>query len=489
MATRDRNLFAWQAYVITTSIISFGLLVGVFLLWKSYSDLSKRDAELATKLKEADAEAVKWLQRVKRLKSMLGYGTATAEEIDYVKEQLKGDAELDEAEKNYATDMAVFGPNVEKKDYRQFPIYLLDTIRERNTQIIRANQIEQKLTKEKAEVVDRETKAREEAVKKQNQAETDLASERDKHKQLVAKLNAEKDQIQAQFAKFKSDYEAEKAVVTTERDRLAAETKKQAETIQKQADEIRSLRKEDFEEPAGKVINVSEGSRRIWINLGSDDGLREGVNFAVLEDSTLNVADAKIKAEMVVEKIIEPHLAMARVTTPNWTKPVLPGDLVYSPAWRKGRGVGFALVGVMDIDGNGRDDRELIKSIIRRAGGRIDAEVLPSGKRGEGAGMNVNTQFIVLGSDVTVNENSNPEQQKRASEYSKFVLEGKSYGIQQINLNKLMGYLKPKSDERVVPLGSQTRGADFKPESETGVTRESPGVVSEVFRQRLPLNP
>ncbi|MGN6543748.1 MAG: hypothetical protein ACTHK7_01775 [Aureliella sp.] len=487
MAARDRNLFAWQAYVITTSIISLGLLIGVFLLWRSYADLSKRNAEMASQMKTVQDENSKWTMRVNRLKSMLGYGTYTAEEINYMRDSLKDDPELGEIEKNYVTDMAVFDPNVEKKDYPQFPIFLLETIRERNKQIDSARQVEQKLTREKAEITQREMAAREQAVKEKEEAVTELRQANEQHKQQIAKLNAEKDQIQAQVTKFKQDLEAKNGQLQAQVNQLAAENKKQAETIDTQKERIKLLLKDDFEEPAGEVINVAQGSRLVWINVGSDDGLREGVSFAVLDESTQNVADAKIKAEMVVEKVIEPHMAMARVTSPNYTDPVLPGDLVYSPAWRKGRTVGFALVGLMDINGDGRDDRDMIKSIIERSGGKVDAEMLPN-KTVQGPGMDVNTYAVVIGTDVAVGENATKEQQDKAAAYAKFIGEAKSYGIPQMSMNRLMGFLKSKNDTRTIPLGDKTRASDFEPRS-NGLTPESQGTVSDLFRQRRPARP
>ena len=484
MAARDRNLFAWQAYVMTTSIISVGLLVGVFLLWRSYSDLSKRSAEMATQLAAANSETSKWDLRVKRLKSMLGYGTHTADDINFMKEQLKDDADMAEVEKNYATDMTVFGPNDEKKDYRQFPISLLNTIRERNTQIAAARQLEQRLTKEKSDVVDRETKAREQAVKEKDQAVADLATTRQQHAQQLTQLNAEKDQIQGLVNKFKQDLEAKNAQIDAERNRLASESKKQQQTIDTQVERITSLLKEDFEEPSGTVINVAQGARQVWINIGSDDGLREGVSFVVLDESTLNVAEAKIKAEMVVEKVIAPHMAMARVTSQNFADPVLPGDVVYSPAWRKGRTVGFALVGLMDINGDGRDDRDSVRSVIENSGGRVDAQILPNGTQ-EGE-MDANTVKVVIGTDVKVGDNASNEQKERAQRYAKFIGEARLLGINQMNLSNLMGYLKSKDDTRTVPLGSQTNAADFAPKSNGGLTPTTEGVVSELFRQRRP---
>jgi len=485
MAARDRNLFAWQAYVITTSIISLGLLIGVFLLWRSYADLSKRNADAVAKEKVTGDENETYKLRVGRLKSMLGYGNISVEDINFAKERLKDDSELSEIEKNYTADMTVFGPNVEKKDYRQFPIYLLDTIRERNTQIAQARQVEQKLTKEKAEVVDRETKAREQAVKEKDQAVADLTTTRQQHMQQIGQLNTEKDQIQALVNKYKQDLEAKNAQIEAERVKLLAENKKQQQTIDAQVERIKLLLKEDYEEPSGTVINVAQGGRQVWINIGSADGLREGVSFVVLDESTLNVADAKIKAEMIVEKVIEPHMAQARVTSPNFTKPVLPGDVVYSPAWRKGRTVGFALVGVMDINGDGRDDRDSIRSVIEGAGGRVDAQILPNGTV-EGKGMDVNTNYVIIGTDVKIGDEASSEQKERVQKYVKFIGEAKLLGISQMNLSNLMGYLKSKNDTRTVPLGSQTNAADFAPKSATGLTPTSNGAVSDIFRQRRP---
>ena len=485
MAARDRNLFAWQAYVITMSIISLGLLIGVFMLWRSHSDLSKRSAEMATQLKAEKDDKDKWTMRFNRMKSMLGYGTYTAEDINFMRDTLKDDPEMAEIEKNYAADMTVFGPNVEKKDYRAFPTYLLDTIRERNTQIAQARQVEQQLTKEKADVVERETKAREQAVKEKDQAVADLAKIREEHMQQIAQLNAEKDQVQGLVNKYKQDLEAKNAQIEAERAKLVAETQKQQQTIDSQVQRIQSLLKEDFEEPAGRVINVADGGRYVWIDIGSDDGLREGVSFVVLDESVSNVADAKVKAEMIVEKVVDGRMSQARVTSPNYSNPVLRNDLVYSPAWRKGRPVGFALVGVMDINGDGRDDRATVRSIIESSGARVDAEILPSGEI-KGKGMDANTSYIVIGTDVQIGDQASKEQQERASRYNKFVLESRSLGLTQMPLNKLMGYLKSENDTRTVPLGSQTQAEDFAPKAGSGVTPTTEGVVSEIFRQRRP---
>ena len=55
MAVRDRNMFVWQAYVIASSIVSLILLVGMFFLWRAWSDSSASlDAEKQKNVTQED---------------------------------------------------------------------------------------------------------------------------------------------------------------------------------------------------------------------------------------------------------------------------------------------------------------------------------------------------------------------------------------------------------------------------------------------------
>ncbi|MCC6510993.1 MAG: hypothetical protein IT423_17965 [Pirellulaceae bacterium] len=486
MAARDRNLFAWQAYVIVTSIISLLLLVGVFFLWKIHTDLLKSNAEQKTQLTTANAEKGKADMRVNRLKNMLGYGTATVEDVKFMVDTLKDDPEMVDVEKNYTTDMTVFSASQEKKNYREFPVTLLATILERNNQVAEAEAMVARLKDEKANLDKSHAEALGAAQSAQKKAEDDLAATRQQHTEQIAKLNAEKTKIQELVTAYKSDFEKRISILDAAIVKLKADNATQAATLLAQNEKIQRLQKENFDEPAGSVINVANGSRTVWINLGAADGLREGVSFVVLDEKTRNVAEGKIKAEMVVERVTDDHMAVCTVTSGVSKYPVLPGDLVYSPAWRKGRVTGFALVGLMDINGDGRDDRDLIKSVIQSAGGKVDAEILPTGETKNYSGMDINTAYVVVGTDVAVGEQANQEQQERSTKYAKFMGDAKNLSIPQISTNNLMGYLKSKNDTRTVPLGTQTRASDFEAKAANGVVPETAGVVSEIFRQRKP---
>src|SRR5262249_11313873 len=72
--------------------------------------------------------------------------------------------------------------------------------------------------------------------------------------------------------------------------------------------------------------------------------------------------------------------SLARITeTKNHTDPIRPGDIVYSPAWSPNEPMRFALIGKMDINRDGRDDRADLIRMIQAAGGIVDYDLPPPG--------------------------------------------------------------------------------------------------------------
>ena len=55
----------------------------------------------------------------------------------------------------------------------------------------------------------------------------------------------------------------------------------------------------------------------------------------------------------------------------------------------------FALAGMLDIDGDGVDDRVKVRKLLAVAGAKVDAEVLPDGS--ETGEVTVETNFFVRG--------------------------------------------------------------------------------------------
>ncbi len=104
------------------------------------------------------------------------------------------------------------------------------------------------------------------------------------------------------------------------------------------------------------------------------------------------------------------------------------GDGIYNPAWRPRQPIEFALIGNMDIDGDGKDDRETLETLIADRGGRVTFDLPPTGKTtGE---LTLDTRWLVIGEGFDAIDQGGVLQSK-----------AKSLGISRIKLDKLMGWL------------------------------------------------
>ncbi len=180
----------------------------------------------------------------------------------------------------------------------------------------------------------------------------------------------------------------------------------------------------------GKITEVSHGGDVVYINLGKADGLQPGVSFAVLAPDIYLVVGAKPKAKIQVVEVIAgaEHLSRCKVVSIPPAN-ISRGDSIYSVAWQPGKTVGFALVGKMDIDGNGTDDREKVKEMIAEMGGLVTFDLPPDGiVTGE---LTAETRWIVIGQDF-----------KEIDVGGVVDAKAKSLGISRINLDKLLGWLR-----------------------------------------------
>ena len=145
----------------------------------------------------------------------------------------------------------------------------------------------------------------------------------------------------------------------------------------------------------GKINLVNQSRKIAYISLGSLDGLKTRLRFQVFPDNNEAITDATAKATIEVTQVLGGHRAEARILDAETLNPVLPGDRIYNATWTKGQRSGFALAGFMDMDGDGRSDRDKIIAIIRRNGGKIDAQVRDDG-RIEGK-MTLDTDYLLTG--------------------------------------------------------------------------------------------
>ena len=74
------------------------------------------------------------------------------------------------------------------------------------------------------------------------------------------------------------------------------------------------------------------------------------------------------KGSVRVVRSIGPHLSEAKILEDEMSNPIQPGDLAYTPLWRPGKVVKYALDYGLDIDGDGLSDLDQIINIIQSSG-------------------------------------------------------------------------------------------------------------------------
>lgn len=490
MAVRDRNMFVWQAYVIASTIVSLILLVGMFFLWRAWSDTSRTLASTREQLNTVTTNGTQAIEKVNRLLDMLGKSQLTEKERQEKAAQFKDDPELGPIEAEFARMLTLFPANTadKEKNLMKLPQMLLEIIRVRNEEVAegrtRMNSLQAQMTKE----VEDHRRARETAELAQQKAEKDLADTRVAHKEQIQNVNKIKDEAIEKMEKNKAFFDGQLQTLATQVKKLESESSEKSQAIANQVERIQRFENPDYASSQGRVTLVSEGGTAAWINLGTKHGLRKGVMFSILDASETQISKATPKARMIIQNVSEDgESASGEVYFGNdfesknkyYRRPVVEGDQVYSPVWRPGRKTSFALVGKMDINGDFQDDMEELRRIIEAAGGVIDAELPARGQ--EKGGIKNSTNYLVIGSDVENIANS-PNGADKAKEYSRFIAKAKSFGLQEWSVDKLMGFLKVDESSRIVPLGNRMQASDFKIRNQVS-PQVSDGKVSEIFSQ------
>ena len=313
-------------------------------------------------------------------------------------------------------------------------------------------------------------------------AADDLAEQRRLFEERYAKLNADNKAIEAQIETDRAAHE--EAVSKVNADKAAMEV-----TLEKREREIAKLREgvpnpDQFAQPEdGRLTLVNQRTGKGYINLGSADGLRPQVTFSVVADGIADAEAAEQKGTIEVSRILDNHMAEVTITSDDPKNPLMPGDRIYSQVWDRGRQVNFAIAGFIDLDKDRKSDLQRLKNIIAANNGRVVAAPDETGKLPEGAELQVDTRYLVLGdypSGTLPVDAALRESWKTLSE------EARSMGIETIPLEEFVKLMGWKLDNRSVAMGPGARAADFAPQPRTQEMPRKTGQPTGTFRKRLP---
>lgn len=256
------------------------------------------------------------------------------------------------------------------------------------------------------------------ATKSANDARATFTSKADT---LPDEFNKQVAAIQAQADKRKKEFDARETEMRAELAILKDDLEKERVKLKRQDDEIARLNGQitglanKIKPPDPLKYDTAQGriTRRnndgtIEVDLGSNDRVREGLTFSVLPSDypvkgeqsrmrEIRVPDGRggfrtetifvPKAKIEILEVLGPTSSKAKVTEEfdDIRDKAMPGDLLYSAAWRKGTSEHIALIGIFDVNGDGTDDIEQVVRDFRKMGVIVDAYYEPNRKNEDGS--------------------------------------------------------------------------------------------------------
>ena len=98
-------------------------------------------------------------------------------------------------------------------------------------------------------------------------------------------------------------------------------------------------------------------------------GARPQMKMTIFDKHSPGIPTEKPKGSIELTSVGERFSTAKIIKTYSAIDPIRVGDIVYSAAWSPNQPMRFALVGKMDVNRDGRDDREELKRMIQEAGG------------------------------------------------------------------------------------------------------------------------
>lgn len=453
-----------QIALIIFVMLTILLSVTTFMFFREYQEADTRSVADKKSATDANQNLRKLTEELEATKEVVGIGRQ---------------ATLSELRQTLTDDMAKFAATAppESQFYHPALEFLAKTLAEKTDELVAARLTIQQERDERKKVEDAKQTQVVEAEKNALKAIDDLANAKkafdDDRKRMLDENEDLKRQIKEKGDAFTELADAKKK----QEDVFAAENKK-LESRNKYLNE-RNLDLDptsDSNVADGKIVWVDQRARTAYINVGQSDGLRRQTMFSVVAGDDNVGRDQKTKGRLEVTEILAPHFAVARIIEDKMTDPMVEGDQIFTPLWSPGRGEGFGIIGLIDLDQDGVDDREMVRDLIRMSGGHVDAEDTKDGKQvGE---LNINTRYLVEGEP--------PVGDLGSKAYTKMLNDAGQLGVRKIPVARFLDMVGWKNQKQTLLFGRRGNANDVPPERRDGGSRQSNGVVAGGFKIRRP---
>jgi len=473
--------------------VMLNLILGV-VAYMFYTDFQEQSAQLATAQGEVNTSKqalANALAQIEDLKKAIGF--------EFTDIGTEGDQNpntvLGALNQLYVTVGGVLATAPQRQTVREVVTALATAQQNRAAVAQTAQENEQSSRANFQTQTQQQTAAVTQSQEAQRTAEAQLRDRLTKFDEQLAALNQQVDQWQQQYRDANGKYETLREEYTTAQDDWAKERNQLQLTIDFQRDQIAQLQNISFESADGEIQYVDNTTRHVWINRGDLDYLRPQVTFSVYTKEhrgiARSIADVKAKIEVVE---VGQRSAKCKILDDDISRPIAPGDPIYSPLWQSGLVEKFAFIGLVDLDGDGVSDRELLKEIMDANHARIKLQILDDGTREPAeATLDVDVKFLVEGEIPDPTQFAGQDEKQRhieaiMAERRALMDDAKKYGVTVISLNEFLTYVGFRRQQQIYRPGQAqpyglSAGARSTSTDQVAGDRTSTSPVSGAYQQ------
>ncbi len=271
------------------------------------------------------------------------------------------------------------------------------------------------------------------------------------------------DQFQSENAKMATEIQNMSAKLRKNEDDYSKALALAQQTVRELRDRLE--RKETIlGRPNGVITFVDHTRGEIHVNVSRSMGARPQMKFTIFDSQSAGIPTEKPKGSIELVSVGDRESIARIIKTERSIDPMRVGDFVYSPAWSANDPMRFALIGKIDLNRDGKDDREDLKRMIESAGGIVDYDLPPPDagrEKGKLTGRDAwyviderPAYYEVYSQNKTVTANENSDFLKRQSD---MIREARLNGVRPMPIERLLPFL---GYDYLAPVVGRTEAID-----------------------------
>lgn len=279
-----------------------------------------------------------------------------------------------------------------------------------------------------------------------NVAKADLEAVQKKHVQEREVLLTKVDQLQTENAKQATEI----ATLNTHARQLKEDSDKKLAQAQQNIRDLRYEKEQDetvLDRPDGRITYADYGRGEVYTNITYGMGARPQMVMSIFDAGAPGIPTEKPKGKIELTYVGDRYSIGRIVKTVTMVDPIRVNDIVYSPAWSPNEPMRFALLGKIDINRDGKDDRADLIRMIEAAGGIVDYDLPPpdAGKeRGKLTGKDawyISDDRPPIISGLNVKGDNSPEATEFLKKRTEAEREARLVGVRPMPVQRLLSYL------------------------------------------------